>query len=112
VEIRRSGENPAPRIARLPGNYLAFHRGAPLLLIENDGARWRAVMAADPSILREAAKSFVALLQLPSPLRPFREIVVEYCDGVRPLESPLGEILRSLGFTRDKNQTLRKDIFS
>jgi len=69
-------------------------------------------MAVDPSILREAAKSFVALLQLPSPLRPFREIVVEYCDGVRPLESPLGEILRSLGFTRDKNQTLRKDIFS
>ena len=112
VEIRRSGENPAPRIARLPGNYLAFHRGAPLLLIENDGARWRAVMAADPSILREAVKSFVALLQLPSPLRPFREIIVEYCDGVRPLESPLGEILRSLGFTRDKNQTLRKDIFS
>ena len=27
-----------------------------------------------------------------------REVIVEYCDGVRPTESPLAETLRSVGF--------------
>ena len=66
-----------------------------------------------PGVPREAVNAFRGLVPpSPLPLRPFREITVEYCNGVRPTESPLGDILRSLGFMRDMNQTLRIDIFT
>ena len=112
VEMHLQEETSSVRVARLPGNYLAFHRGGPILLFENDGARIRTLMDADLAVVREAVKAFADMLRLPAPLRPFRELIVEYCNGVRPVESPLGEVLRSLGFIRDKNQTLRKDIFT
>ncbi len=82
------------------------------MLFENNGVRIRTLMEAGPEVTREAIKAFIAMLRLPESLRPFREITVEYCNGVRPTESPLGDILRSLGFMRDRNQTLRIDIFT
>ena len=100
------------RITRAPWNYLAFHRGTPILLFENEGARIRTLGNGDQVHIRDAVKMFASMLALPAPIRPFREMVVEYCDGVRPVESPLGDVLRSLGFMRDKNQTMRKDIFT
>ena len=51
-------------------------------------------------------------MRLPGPVRPFREIVVEYCDDVRAAESPLREALRALGFVRDSNQRMRRDEYS
>ena len=112
VEIPLAGELNTVRIARIPGNHIAFHRGTPVMLFENNGARIRTLMEAGPEVTREAIKAFIAMLHLPEPLRPFREITVEYCNGVRPTESPLGDILRSRGFMRDRNQTLRIDIFT
>jgi ATP-dependent Lhr-like helicase len=111
VEMRlRNGVTP-PRLARIPGNYLAIDRGTPILLFENEGTRIRTLAEADALSLREAIRLFAGMLRLPAPLRPFRELIVEYCDGVRPVDTPLGEVLHSLGFVRDRNQTMRKDLF-
>jgi hypothetical protein len=49
------------------------------------------------------------MIKLPEPLRPFKEIVVEHCDGQRPAQSPLGAVLAALGFHKDSNQTMRYD---
>jgi ATP-dependent helicase Lhr and Lhr-like helicase len=112
VDIRPGDGIAPPRVVRIPGNYLAIHRGAPILLFENDGARIRTLAEADRAIVRGAVELFAGMLRLPASLRPFRELVVEYCDSARPVDSPLGELLRSLGFMRDKNQTMRKDLFT
>ncbi|MDH3251562.1 MAG: hypothetical protein OEM41_02155, partial [Ignavibacteria bacterium] len=100
------------RFARLPGNYVAFLRGMPVLTFENFGARIVTVGEPDTAVLMNALKLFMELLALPTPLRPFREILVEYCDGVRPTTSPMEPALRELGFRADRNQTMRYDRYS
>jgi ATP-dependent Lhr-like helicase len=106
------GGSGAPlRLSRVPGNYLVFASGTPVLVIESLGARLRTVGAPDAATLRDALSLFVALMRLPETLRPFREIVVEYCDDVRPAASPLAPALRSLGFVGDRNQTMRRDRY-
>jgi ATP-dependent Lhr-like helicase len=105
------GGNPV-RISRTPSTYIAFEGGNPFLLFEFSGARIRSLGEPSPASLRKGLELFVALLRLPGPLRPFREIVVEYCDDVRPSESPLGAQLSGLGFVRDSNQTMRRDEYS
>jgi hypothetical protein len=52
------------------------------------------------------------MLRLPAPLQPFKEIIVEYCDELRPADSPLAAALRSLGFVGDRNQTMRRDAYA
>jgi ATP-dependent Lhr-like helicase len=99
------------RFARLPGNYVAFLQGMPVVLIEYSGSRISSLGEPDSNVLTRALKSFMELLDLPSPLRPFREILVEYCDGVRPTISPMEPVLRELGFHADRNQTMRYDRY-
>jgi ATP-dependent helicase Lhr and Lhr-like helicase len=100
------------RITRSPSAYIAFDGGVPFLLFESSGSRIRSIGAPPVETVRKGLELFVGLLRLPGPLRPFREIVVEYCDELRPGESPLGDQLKTLGFVRDSNQTMRKDEFA
>jgi len=100
------------RITRAPANYLVFHRGTPILMIENHGARmWRLAESTTDATL-EGLRMFTAMMKLPQSMRPFKEIVIEHCDGQRPAHSPLGEALFSLGFRKDRNQTLRYDGYA
>jgi ATP-dependent Lhr-like helicase len=105
------GSGVVPRFSRVAGTFIAFADGAPLLIIEGYGSRLRTVGAPAQEALRTALGEFVGLLQLPAHHRPLREIVIEYCDDQRPADSALGPALRSLGFVRDKNQTMRRDAF-
>ncbi len=98
--------------SRTPNNYIAFHRGAPVLLIESNGARLHTFGESVGGTIHAALRTFLSMAKLPEPLRPFKEIVVEHCDGVRPTESPLGAMLASLGFRRDAKQTMRWDGFA
>ncbi|HEX7574366.1 MAG TPA: crosslink repair DNA glycosylase YcaQ family protein, partial [Bacteroidota bacterium] len=100
------------RVTRSPSTYVAFDGGSPFLLFESSGARIRSIGAAGNEAVRKGLDLFVGLLRLPGTLRPFREIVVEYCDDLRPAESPLGPQLRALGFVRDSNQTMRRDEYA
>jgi ATP-dependent Lhr-like helicase len=99
------------RFARVPGTYIAFQEGVPALLIENSGSRISGFGETDPDVFKRAIRAFMELLSLPSPMRPFREIVVEYCDGIRPTLSPFVHTLRELGFQPDRNQTMRFDQY-
>ncbi len=99
----------APRAASV---YIAFEGGRPFLLFESSGTRIRSIGNPAPETVREGLELFIGLMKLPGPVRPFREIVVEYCDDVRPAESPLGAALGALGFVRDSNQTMRRDEYS
>jgi ATP-dependent Lhr-like helicase len=96
------------RIARLPLNYFVFDRGSPVLWIEGFGARITTVAESSQEIIRAGLEQFVANLR--SSFRNEREVIVEYCDGVRPTESPLAETLRSVGFYRDRAQTMRYEL--
>ena len=97
------------RLARLPGNYLVYRRGKAVVFIENSGARVWSLAGCDTDTLRSGLELFVSMLRLPGPLRPFREITVEYCDGGRASESSAEPVLRALGFRRDQNQTMSCD---
>ena len=101
-----------PRVTRSPSSYIAFDAGSPFLVFESSGARIRSIGTARSEAVRKGLELFVGLLRLPGTLRPFREIVVEYCDDLRAAESPLGAQLRALGFVRDSNQTMRRDEYA
>jgi ATP-dependent Lhr-like helicase len=94
------------RFARIPSNYIVFQRGAPVLLIENYGRRLWTLAERKEEILISALRIFLGVLQLPPNLRPVKSITIEHWDGIRPAQSPLEPALRSLGFTRDRNQTM------
>jgi hypothetical protein len=83
-----------------------------VLVFESFGARIRTIGTPTSELVRSALRAFLELLHLPASLRPFREIIVEYCDDLRPVDSPLAEELRSLGFVRDTNQTMRRDVYA
>jgi ATP-dependent Lhr-like helicase len=114
VEIPNTGNatEGAPRVARQPGSYIAFAGGIPILIVEGYGSRLHIVGQPDQSHLQMALEKFVALLDLSERLRPFREIVVEYCGDMRPAASPVGPLLKHLGFIQDRNQTMRRDAYS
>ncbi|MBI5471209.1 MAG: hypothetical protein HY961_02575, partial [Ignavibacteriae bacterium] len=102
-----NASEPAPM--RIPSNYFIFHRGLPLMIIENYGGRLRLLGNPPLDMIKSALATFTAMLKLPDQLRPFTEIVVNYCNDARPTQSPLAPILASLGFRKDKDQTMRYD---
>ncbi|MEW6510025.1 MAG: DEAD/DEAH box helicase [Bacteroidota bacterium] len=105
------GADPPLRPVRVPGTYIAFSAGRPVIVVESYGSRIRTVGSAPEETLRAALERFVDMLRLPERLRPFRKIVIEYCDDIRPAASPLSDILRSLGFVGDRNQTMCRDAY-
>ena len=97
------------RLARLPGNYLAFHGGTPALVIENYGSRIWTPGEPEEHAIQEGLRQFLAMTRMPSQIRPFKDVLIEYCNGDRPAQSPLASLLAGLGFWRDRNQTMRFD---
>ncbi|MDL1892145.1 DEAD/DEAH box helicase [Sphingobacteriales bacterium CHB3] len=95
--------------SRIPSNYIAFLRGNPVLVVESNGARIHTVGEPAHETILHVMMQLLALMKLPDPLRPFKEIVVEHCNGERPTNSLLGPLLTSLGFRKDMNQTMRFD---
>ncbi len=108
VEIRGGKLSDGLRIARQPLNYFVFDKGAPLLWIENLAARISTAAEATPETFRAGLVQFVSHLRSSHPNE--NEIILEYCDGVRPTESPRAEILRAIGFYRDRAQTMRYEL--
>lgn len=99
----------ALKINRLAGNLIAFRNGTPILLIENYGTRLWTLAESNEEAIRSSLSALVAMIRLPERIRPFREIAVEYCNGSRPAGGPFEPLLKTLGFFRDKNQTMRCD---
>jgi len=99
------------RVTRLPGNYIAFHAGLPVLLAESYGSRLWSSHDTPASLVYEAIGALLTLTRLPGHLRPVRSIHVELCNGTRPTLDPLGDVLSALGFVRDANQTMRYEGF-
>ena len=112
IDLERGpGQDPV-RCSRLPGNYIAFADGGPILLIEGGGSSIITIGAPAASLIEEAMREFVGMLKLPENARPFKEIVIEYWNGARPAAVDESAMLRRLGFQRDRNQTVRVDAYS
>jgi ATP-dependent Lhr-like helicase len=104
----RAGDQPRT-ISRVGSTLLVFRGGTPVMVIEGNGARLEVMEGGSPADVGTALGLLTALLRLPQHVRPFREIVVEYCNGIRATVSPLEPVLRSSGFRADRNQTMRFD---
>ena len=107
-----AGQQVEPRLLRHPENYIAFLDGVPVVFLEHASARIWTFPDVPESAIAEALGQFIGLIRLPEHMRPFKEVLVEQCNGMRPAETPLAGILKSLGFVRDRNQTMRLDEYS
>lgn len=97
------------RLSRLAGNYVFFVSGSPKVIFENLGTRLWTIGEPDPGVVETAIRQFTEMMKLPDSLRPFKSITIETCNGVRPAGSSLEPILKKVGFSRHKNQTMRYD---
>jgi ATP-dependent Lhr-like helicase len=97
--------------ARLAGSYLVLRGGTPLLLLERFGTRVWTLAPWDRREAEEGIRQLNGLLHLPEQVRPFRGVSVELVDGERAAQSPLEPVLRSLGYRRERNQSMRFDGF-
>jgi ATP-dependent Lhr-like helicase len=95
-------------LRRTASNFVIVHKGMPILWLENFGAQMYFIVEPSNDSVRRALLQFVNHLR--SSYRNINEIVVEYCGTLRPSESPAAEMLRSVGFYRDKIQTMRLDV--
>jgi len=95
--------------ARLPANWIAFHRGNPILLIETSGARLTVVGEPPHTAPQHALRQFVELVRLPESMASFKSVTVLQCNGTPAAASSLAPLLRALGFRRDANHTMRYD---
>jgi ATP-dependent Lhr-like helicase len=110
IELRQRQDQAGEiRVLRLPGNSIAFCGGNPVLYTENYGSRLWTIGEPDAEILRSALGNLLQSASPPHGKGSLRQIVVEYCDGTRPAGTPIEAVLRSLGFYRDMNQTMRWD---
>ncbi len=105
IALNTSGPTPA----RIPSNYLVVQRGIPIMTMESFGGRLRVFGDASPDAVRAALMQFTSMLKLPDHLRPFTEITIDHCNDLRPTQSPFASTLSSLGFRKDRNQTMRYD---
>jgi ATP-dependent Lhr-like helicase len=102
----------AGQLSRVPGSFVGFAGGNPVLWIEGEGARIRTVGRPDTVTVTAVLERFLELCRLPEQFKPLKQIVVEYWDGERPAASSWSGVLRSLGFSGDANQTMRYDRYS
>lgn len=94
------------RVSRVPGNFLILENGTPIVWIEHYGAR-----LFYPAFTASAAAGIQNFIQhLRSAYSTRNEIILEYCNGRRPSETEAADQLRTLGFYRDKVQTMRYDL--
>ncbi|MBW7888251.1 MAG: DEAD/DEAH box helicase [Bacteroidetes bacterium] len=104
--IELSVDTSLERMMRISSNYIIIEQGVPVLWLENFGSRIFQLSNASHETLKNCMLEFIHHLR--AALK--REIIVEYCNNKRPSESSLYEILRAVGFYKDKMQTLRFDI--
>ncbi|MFZ4621137.1 MAG: Lhr family helicase, partial [Bacteroidota bacterium] len=98
-----------PKFSRIAGNYLILDGGVPIVWIENMGLRIYIVNASVPAErIHAGLLSFVNHLRNSYPEK--NDIVTEYVNDLRPSESGMADLLRSIGFYRDKVQTMRLDL--
>jgi len=110
VELSLAGFNfeQLPRISRLASNFIVFSKGTPIAWLENFGARIFFTAEHLPDVVKGGLVQFINHLRTSYPTK--NEIIMEYCNSLRPSESNAAEMLRSLGFYRDKVQTMRLDL--
>lgn len=96
------------RIGRSPLNHIVFADGKPLLYSENFCARIAVLHDRKPDPVGKAVRELVSHLRSSYPRE--NELVLEYCNGIRPTESPYAPALRAVGFYRDRAQTMRCEL--
>jgi ATP-dependent Lhr-like helicase len=97
------------RMMRVPSNYLVVYKGVPIVWIENYGARVSTIAETNIELLRQCLTQFVEHLRS---VRSHEHdaITIEHWNNLRPTENPAAEILRSIGFYRDRVQTMRLEL--
>lgn len=100
------------RLSRISSNFIVLQNGIPILWIENFGVRvfilHNGTFSLTTNLIANAVVQFIAHIRKRYINK--NEIILEYIDNHRPSESNYFEVFRSLGFYRDKVQTIRYDV--
>jgi ATP-dependent Lhr-like helicase len=100
------------RFARIPSTFLALLGGKPVVAAELYGRRLWTLNEGGAEHLPAVVLALLGLTRLPSPLRPSGQIELEYIDGDRPAAGPYCRQLESMGFRRDRDQTMVFDGYA
>ena len=93
-------------IARNPSNYVVFQHGVPVLLLEGYGARIWTLAETREEIMAKGLRIFIQTMKESSTFRSNKSLTVEHINALRPAHSAFEPLLRSLGFVRDRNQSM------
>jgi len=97
----------ASRFSRHPASYILLLNGEPVLSIEQFGTRVWTVGGLSDEVFIECLRRFTSSGWPNRQARPFNEIHLQYLDGERPGGNRRGQLLRSIGFYGDRDQTMR-----
>lgn len=111
VPLPRTAGGSSHTLSRQAGNFIAFHGGSPILILENGGSSIMTIGHPESEAVVAALRRFIELTRFTPAVRPIKRIIVEYWDGARPAGTSWGSILRELGFRGDPNQTLRYEEY-
>jgi ATP-dependent Lhr-like helicase len=93
------------RIVRASANFFVMIDGTPILWIENFGARISTNTSAGGERINVSFAAFTSHMQIH--YHNQYGLTIEFIDDVRPSQSSWVGVLQSLGFFRDKVQTMR-----
>jgi hypothetical protein len=99
-------------IQRTSSTFIVLRDGVPVMVMENYGKRVRTsgdAGSTDPEAVRRGIGYLKRLLDLPDPLRPAREIVIELWNGERASASAAAGILREEKFRGGPGQSMVYD---
>jgi ATP-dependent helicase Lhr and Lhr-like helicase len=108
IEVGMEKFPPGMRIIRHPLHHFVLQKGEPVVWIENFGKR---IFAAEGTSLKKFESSmeqFISYLRYSHPNE--NAFTLEYVDSERPADSTFHGVLQSLGFYRDKAQTMRLEL--
>ena len=109
---RRVGGSGPAAVQRAPSTFIVLRDGVPVMVMENYGKRVRTSEKAEgaaPEAVRRGIGHLKRLLDLPEPLRPGREIVIELWNGERASASAAAGILREEKFRGGPGQSMVYD---
>ena len=98
------------RVNRVPSNYAVLLGGAPAVTVELRCGTLSLRPGLEPEETRLALSALVHLVDSPWPIRPYRKVEIAALDSEPVVDSPVGDILCSLGFEQESGRLVLRSV--